>query len=93
MTTRQEALSFGMTFKDVYQDTPFHDPNWILVRYKKNKKAFLWTYEYEGQMRINIKVDPQWRDFWREAYAAVIPGISSEQGTLEYRYSGWKHTG
>ena len=73
MTTRQEALSFGMTFKDVYQDTPFHDPNWILVRYKKNKKAFLWTYEYEGQMRINIKVDPQWRDFWREAYAAVIP--------------------
>ena len=74
MTTRQEALSFGMTFKDVYQDTPFHDPNWILVRYKKNKKAFLWTYEYEGQMRINIKVDPQWRDFWREAYAAVIPG-------------------
>ena len=33
MTTRQEALSFGMTFKDVYQDTPFHDPNWILVRY------------------------------------------------------------
>ena len=65
MTTRQEALSFGMTFKDVYQDTPFHDPNWILVRYKKNKKAFLWTYEYEGQMRINIKVDPQWRDFWR----------------------------
>lgn len=74
MTTRQEALSFGMTFKDVYQDTPFHDPNWILVRYKKNKKAFLWTYEYEGQMRINIKVDPQWRDFWRETYAAVIPG-------------------
>ena len=74
MTTRQEALSFGMTFKDVYQDTPFHDPNWILVRYKKNKKAFLWTYEYEGQMRINIKVDPQWRDFWREADAAVIPG-------------------
>ena len=74
MTTRQEALSFGMTFKDVYQATPFHDPNWILVRYKKNKKAFLWTYEYEGQMRINIKVDPQWRDFCREAYAAVIPG-------------------
>ena len=93
MTTRQEALSFGMTFKDVYQDTPFHDPNWILVRYKKNKKAFLWTYEYEGQMRINIKVDPQWRDFWREAYAAVIPGYHQNKEHLEYRYSGWKHTG
>ncbi len=25
-------------------------------------------------MRINIKVDPEWRDFWRNAYEAVIPG-------------------
>ena len=81
MTTRQEALSFGMTFKDVYQDTPFHDPNWILVRYKKNKKAFLWTYEYEGQMRINIKVDPRWRDFWREAYTAVFRDIIRTRNT------------
>ena len=25
-------------------------------------------------MRINIKVDPVWRDFWRQTYDAVIPG-------------------
>lgn len=74
MTTREEALNYGMTFKNVYIDTPFRDDNWVLVRYKKNKKAFLWTYEYEGQMRINIKTDPEWRDFWRNAYEAVIPG-------------------
>ena len=23
---------------------------------------------------LNVKVDPQWRDFWRDAYEAVIPG-------------------
>lgn len=74
MTTREEALAYGLAFRDVYRDTPFHDPNWVLVRYKKNKKAFLWTYEYQGQMRINIKVDPEWRDFWRNTYEAVIPG-------------------
>lgn len=74
MTTREEVLQYGLTFQDVYQDTPFRDDNWVLVRYRKNKRAFLWTYEYEGQMRINIKVDPEWRDVWRQAYDAVIPG-------------------
>ncbi len=74
MTTRQEALEYGMSLKDVYLDTPFRDDNWVLIRYKKNKKAFLWTYEYEGQMRINLKADPEWRDFWRNAFDAVIPG-------------------
>ncbi len=74
MTTREEALRYGMTFPDVYQDMPFHDTNWVLVRCGGNRKAFLWTYEYQGSMRINIKVDPAWRDFWRQTYESVIPG-------------------
>ena len=43
-----------LSFQDTYIDAPFHDDNWILVRYRKNNKAFLWTYEYENQIRINI---------------------------------------
>ncbi len=74
MTTREEALKYGLTFPDTYPDTPFKDSNWVLVRYRKNKRAFLWTYEYEGIMRINVKVDPEWRDFWRNAFESVIPG-------------------
>ena len=74
MTSRDEILEFGLSFPDTYQDAPFHDQNWQLVRYKANKKAFLWTYEMEGHLRINVKVDPEWRDFWRSAYEAVIPG-------------------
>lgn len=73
MRTREELLEFGMSFENVYMDAPFRDSNWILVRYKKNKRAFLWTYEYQGQLRINIKVDPFWRDMWRKAYKSVIP--------------------
>lgn len=42
--------------------------------FPENKRAFLWTYEYQGQMRINVKADPEWIDFWRKAYEAVIPG-------------------
>ena len=74
MTTREEALSYGLSFPDTYQDAPFHDPNWQLVRFKENKKAFLWTYELDGHICLNVKADPEWRDFWRDAYKAVIPG-------------------
>ena len=74
MKTREEVLNYGLSFDDVYMDAPFRDDNWILVRHKDNKKAFLWSYEYEGQMRINVKVDPEKRELWRSAYESVIPG-------------------
>lgn len=74
MKTREEALSFGLTFPDTYQDAPFHDENWQLVRYKGNKKAFLWTYERDGFINLNVKVKPDDAYFWRQAYKSVIPG-------------------
>ena len=74
MKTRKEALEYGLSFPNTYQDAPFHDPNWQLVRVKKSKKAFLWTYERDGFIHLNVKADPEWRDFWRSAYASVIPG-------------------
>ncbi len=74
MRTREEALSYGLSFPDTYQEAPFHDPNWQLVRVKGSKKAFLWTYERNGYMNLNVKVLPEWRDFWRNAYSAVTAG-------------------
>ncbi|MDE6313823.1 MAG: MmcQ/YjbR family DNA-binding protein [Lachnospiraceae bacterium] len=74
MTTREEVLAYGQTFPEVYVDTPFHDDNWVLLRYRKNKKAFAWTYWRNGNLCVNVKVDPQWRDLWRETYEAVQPG-------------------
>lgn len=74
MTTREEALAYGLSFPNTYQDAPFHDPNWQLVRIEGSKKAFLWTYERDGYINLNVKVDDGWRDFWRGQYASVIPG-------------------
>lgn len=74
MITREEALAFGLSFPDTYQEAPFHDNNWQLVRVRGSKKAFLWTYERGGYLNLNVKVDPEWRDFWRKAFASVIPG-------------------
>lgn len=74
MDTREEVLKYCLSFEGAYQDAPFHDDNWQLVRYKKNKRAFAWTYERNGYMCINVKADIEWRDFWRQAYQSVIPG-------------------
>lgn len=73
MKTREEALAYGLSFPNTYQEAPFHDPNWQLIRVKESKKAFLWTYEKDGYINLNVKVDSQWRDFWRNTYAAVVP--------------------
>ena len=74
MKSREEALEYGLSFENTYQEAPFRDTNWQLVRFSGNKKAFLWTYEMKGHICLNVKVDPQWRDLWRQTYKAVLPG-------------------
>ena len=74
MTTREEALAYGLSFPDTYQEAPFHDENWQLVRVKGCKKVFLWTYERNGYINLNVKVSPEWRDLWRSTYSSVIAG-------------------
>lgn len=56
MKTRQEALDYGLSFPNTYQEAPFHDPNWQLIRVKDSKKVFLWTYERNGFINLNVKV-------------------------------------
>ena len=72
--SREEILAYGLSFPDTWQDAPFHDDNWQLVRYKGNRKAFLWTYEKDGYLCLNVKAEPGKAFFWREIYASVRPG-------------------
>lgn len=74
MTTREEALKYGLSFPETYTDRPFRDQNWQLVRYHGNDKAFLWIYERNGLINLNVKVDPEKAFFWRKVYSSVIPG-------------------
>lgn len=74
MTTREEVLAYGLSFPYTYQEAPFHDPNWQLVRVQPGRKAFLWTYERNDFININVKVDPDKANFWRSVYKSVIPG-------------------
>lgn len=74
MKTREEALKYGLSFPDTYQDAPFSDLNWQLIRYKGNGKAFLWTYEKGGFINLNVKADPFRTLYWRKTYESVTPG-------------------
>ena len=59
MKTREEVLKFGLSFKNVYEERPFKDQNWQLVRVKESKKAFLWIYEKDGYI-IRIRNWLRW---------------------------------
>ena len=74
MITREEVQNFGLSFQNTYEEKPFHDQNWQLVRVKGSRKAFLWIYDRDGYVNLNVKADPEWRDFWRSAYEAVTAG-------------------
>ena len=55
MTERKEAIACCLALKNVYEDYPFHDPNWSVMRHKENQKVFALIYERNGQIWINVK--------------------------------------
>jgi predicted DNA-binding protein (MmcQ/YjbR family) len=73
MNSRKELIEYCRSFPGVYEDYPFHDDNWTLMRCQ-NKKTFALIYEHHGQLCLNVKCDPAQADFWRNVYDAVIPG-------------------
>lgn len=73
MKKRKEVIDYCLTYVNVYEDYPFHDPNWCVIRHKENKKVFAWIFDKDGHVWVNVKADPEWRDFWRQVYESVLP--------------------
>ncbi len=73
MTTKPQAIAYCLTYPDVYEDYPFRDTNWCVIRHKENRKVFAWIFDKDGRTWMNVKCDPQWRDFWRSTYPSVLP--------------------
>ena len=73
MIEKKDVVAYCLTFREVYEDYPFHDPNWCVMRHKNTKKTFAYIYTREGYVWVNVKCEPEWRDFWRDAFASVIP--------------------
>lgn len=73
MTEKKEAITYCLTLKDAYEDYPFHDKNWCVIRHRDNNRVFAWIFDRNGYVWVNVKCDPQWRDFWRETFSSVVP--------------------
>lgn len=73
MVEKKEVIAYCLTYQEVYEDYPFHDPNWCVIRHKKSKKVFAWIFEREGHIWVNVKSSPEWIDVWRQTFSSVLP--------------------
>ena len=74
MTLRKEVIEYCEELSGlVYEDYPFDDPNWTVMRRRDTQRGFAWIFEREGKIWVNVKTQPDWGDFWRQYYPAVIP--------------------
>lgn len=73
--TRQELIAYCLTLPDTYEDYPFRDNNWTIIRCRKNNKIFAWIFEREEYIWINLKADLEWRDFWRNSFSSIQPAF------------------
>jgi predicted DNA-binding protein (MmcQ/YjbR family) len=71
--TRQEAIAFCLTLGNTYEDYPFRDPNWTVMRHRANRKVFAWIFERNGQIWINLKGGEGFLELWRQMYSSVLP--------------------
>ncbi len=73
MKRRDEVIEYCLSFKNTYEDYPFHDSNWTVMRHRNNRKTFALIYERNGCIWVNVKCDLEWRDLWRNTFLSVVP--------------------
>ncbi len=73
MQTRREVIDFCLTLEGVYEDYPFDDFNWTIMRHRSNKKMFAAIYERQGRIWVNVKCEPALSRILRSNYESVIP--------------------
>ena len=50
MKTREEAAAYGLTFPDSYEDRPFKDQRWQVIRVKPVSYTHLDVYKRQKQV-------------------------------------------
>ena len=72
---RRSVIDHCLTYPNVFEDQPFSDPNWIVVRHKGGqKRGFAWIYERGGALWLNVKCEPALTGMWQGAFEGIQPG-------------------
>ena len=74
MKTREDAVTACLALGACYEDYPFNDPNWTVMRHCGSRKAFAFIFERQNRIWVNVKAEPMWGEHWRRVYPAVLPG-------------------
>lgn len=72
MRIKEDMIKYCLSYEDVYLDYPFDD-NWAAIRHKDSNRCFAFIYDRDGKVWMNLKADPEWRDFYRNVYESVVP--------------------
>jgi predicted DNA-binding protein (MmcQ/YjbR family) len=69
---RKEYIEYCLTFPSAYEDYPFNDENWTIMK-AGNRKMFAAIYDRNGYLQLNLKCEPMQADFLRRVYKSVMP--------------------
>ena len=92
MKTRQEALDYGLSFPNTYQEAPFHDPNWQLSPRKGQQKGFPVDLRAQWFYQLKCQGISCLARLLEGCLPIGHPRLAPEQGQLEYHHSRWQHT-
>ena len=70
---RADLIALCGRLPDSYEDYPFDDPNWTVMRHRTNRRSYALIFERQGRLWVNVKAEPAWGDLWKLSFAAVVP--------------------
>ena len=73
MQNREDVIEYCLSLEGTYEDYPFRDANWTIMRHSGNKKMFAAIYEHFGRIWVNVKCEPNLAYIQRNTFESVVP--------------------
>ena len=91
MNTRHEVIAFCLTLPDSYEDYPFHDANWTVMRYQEEQQGLCLCIQERWADLDQCEVQSGLGGGLAEDISCGNASVSYEQTTLELHHFGRFH--